>query len=76
MGSYIKSYSSGKSSIRNGVGVILNIEVIRESDKVIVMRIILEDKVLNVVSTYTLQVGYKEGQQKDFWQKICEMMVK
>lgn len=41
-----------------------------KSDKVIVLREIIEDKVLNIVSPYTLQVGRKRGQKEEFWQEF------
>ena len=67
---------SGRTSTRNGVGVILDeemkgkmVEVIRKSDRVILVRVILENKVLNIVNAYAPQVGCEESQKEGFWQE-------
>jgi len=56
-----------KTNTRNGVGVIMDeemkdkiVKVVRKSDRVIVVKLIFEEKVLNVVGTYSPQVGCEE----------------
>jgi len=41
--------------------------VARKSDKVIVVKLIFEEKVMNVVSAYAPQVGCEEKEKEVFW---------
>lgn len=43
------------------------VKLIRKSNRVIVMRVIIENNLLNIVSTYAVQVGCEEGPKKKFW---------
>jgi len=66
IGDRYKIIYSGKTNTRNDVGVIMDkemkskvVDVVRKSDmkRVIVVKLIFEEKVLNVVSAYAPQVG-------------------
>ena len=50
------------------------VEVIRKSDRIIKVRVILQDKVLNIVSAYVPQMRYKEDQIEEFWQEMDEII--
>lgn len=71
-----------KASTRNGIVVIVNeemkermVEVVEKNDYVITMvKVVVEDKVLNIICVYALQVGFEESQKVQFWQKKYEVM--
>lgn len=67
IGESYKIIFSGTTSIRNGVRVIIDekvksilVEVIRKSDRIIAVKLVLKEKVLNVVSVYSSLVGCEE----------------
>lgn len=49
------------------------VEMIRKSDSVIVVRVILEEKVLNVVNAYAPQVGGEKRQKEEFQKKQMKL---
>lgn len=64
---------SGSSNRRYVTGVVLDIdwkakvvEVIRNSDRLIMAKLVIETVVLNVISTYAPQVGLDEGKKVNF----------
>ena len=74
---------SGKTSSRNGVGVIVDekmkanvVGVVRKSDRVIIVKLVLGSKVLNVVSAYAPQIGCEERLKEEFWQDMDEIVQK
>ena len=50
------------------------VEVIRKSDRLIVVRVISKDKLLNIVSAYAPQEGCRKNQKEEFWQELDELM--
>ncbi|XP_050523222.1 uncharacterized protein LOC126895426 [Daktulosphaira vitifoliae] len=81
IGEGYKIIYSGKSSTKNDVGIIMDeemkskvVEVTRNSDRIIVVKLIFEKKVLNVISAYVQQVGCDEIDKEVFWREMDEVM--
>ncbi|XP_042863190.1 uncharacterized protein LOC122247719 [Penaeus japonicus] len=67
----------GTDNRRNGVGIILDpglkkgiLEVNRESDRLISIKIQLDNVVINIASAYAPQTGCDEGEKDEFWDKL------
>lgn len=51
------------------------VEVFRKADRAIIVKIMLENKVFNIVKTYGPQLlWYEERQKEDFWQEMNVVM--
>ena len=50
------------------------VEVSRKSDKLFVVRVISQDKLLNIVSAYAPQERCRKNQKEEFWQELDELM--
>lgn len=82
LGSGFKVFYHGVDRKRNGVGVILKeefvrnvLEVKRVSDRVMSMKIEIEGVMFNVVSGYAPQVGCERGEKDKFWMDLDEVML-
>ncbi|KAK3557560.1 hypothetical protein QTP70_030490, partial [Hemibagrus guttatus] len=71
----------GVDSQRNGVGVVLKdefvrnvLEVKRVLDRVMSLKLEIEGVMLNVVSGYAPQVGCELGEKERFWSELDEVM--
>jgi len=60
----------GRTSTRNGVGVILDeemkskvVDVGKKSDRIMTVKLVFEEKVLNIVGAYVPQVGCEEREK-------------
>ncbi|KAK3573023.1 hypothetical protein QTP86_012246 [Hemibagrus guttatus] len=76
-----KLFYYGVDSKRNGVGVVLKevfgrnvLEVKRVSDRVMSLKLEIEDAMLNVVSGYAPQVGCELEKKERFWSELDEVM--
>ena len=83
MGNGYKMYYAGEDGKKNGVGIILSpkmkcnvLEVTRESDRVIWMRLNVDGRAVNVISAYAPQVGCNSQEKADFWEQMEEVMQK
>jgi exonuclease III len=72
-GSGFKLWYTGKTSGRNGVGILINkslkdgvVDVRRQGDRIILVRLVIGDLVLNVISAYAPQVGLSESSKSQF----------
>ncbi|KAL1454893.1 hypothetical protein WDU94_009023 [Cyamophila willieti] len=72
-------YSGSNASGRNGVGIILENDlkskvtsVVRKSDRVMSMKLQLDDMELNILSTYAPQVGCEDEEKDAFWREVEE----
>ncbi|KAK3568350.1 hypothetical protein QTP86_004951 [Hemibagrus guttatus] len=81
IGAGFKLFYYGVDSKRNGVGVVLKeesvrnvLEVKRVSDRVISLRLGIEGVMLNVVSGYAPQVGCDLEEKERFWNELDEVM--
>ncbi|KAK3554546.1 hypothetical protein QTP70_025399 [Hemibagrus guttatus] len=76
-----KLFYYGVDSKRNGVGVVLKeefvrnvLEVKRVSDRVMSLKLEIEGVMLNVVSGYAPQVGCELEEKERFWSELDEVM--
>ncbi|KAK3554778.1 hypothetical protein QTP70_033475 [Hemibagrus guttatus] len=81
IGAAFKLFYYGVDSKRNGVGVILKeefvrnvLEVKRVSDRVMSLKLEIEGVMLNVVSGYAPQVGCELKEKERFWSELDEVM--
>ncbi|KAK3516091.1 hypothetical protein QTP70_005429 [Hemibagrus guttatus] len=81
IGAGFKLFYYGVDSKRNGVGVVLKeefvrnvLEVKRVSDRVMSLKLEIEGVMLNVVSGYAPQVGCEIQEKERFWSELDEVM--
>ncbi|KAK3548393.1 hypothetical protein QTP70_012635 [Hemibagrus guttatus] len=81
IGAGFKLFYYGVDSKRNGVGVVLKeefvrnvLEVKRVSDRVMSLKLKIEAVMLNVVSGYAPQVGCELEEKERFWSELDEVM--
>ncbi|KAK3566503.1 hypothetical protein QTP86_034008 [Hemibagrus guttatus] len=81
IGAGFKLFYYGVDSKRNGVGVILKEEFVRNvlevkkvSDRVMSLKLEIEGVMLNVVSGYAPQVGCELEEKERFWSELDEVM--
>ncbi|KAK3544202.1 hypothetical protein QTP86_008342 [Hemibagrus guttatus] len=81
IGAGFKLFYYGVDSKRNGVGVVLKeefvrnvLEVKRVSDRVMSLKLEIEGVMLNVVSGYAPQVGCEVEEKERFWSELDEVM--
>ncbi|KAK3509880.1 hypothetical protein QTP70_018499, partial [Hemibagrus guttatus] len=81
IGAGFKLFYYGVDSKRNGVGVVLKeefvrnvLEVKRVSDRVMSLKLEFEGAMLNVVSGYAPQVGCELEEKERFWSELDEVM--
>ena len=63
--------TAGRTPGRNGVGILIDrslkdgvVEVRRQGDRIILIRLVVGDSVLNVISAYAPQVGLSESYKR------------
>ena len=66
---------------RNGVGVLIDkslkddvVDVRRRGDRIILVKLVVGDLVLNVISAYAPQVGHDESAKRQFWDDLDDMV--
>ncbi|KAK3511358.1 hypothetical protein QTP70_005291 [Hemibagrus guttatus] len=81
IGAGFKLFYYGVDSKRNGVGVVLKeefvrnvLEVKRVSDRVMSLKLEIEAVMLNVVSGYAPQVGWELEEKERFWSELDKVM--
>ncbi|KAK3530646.1 hypothetical protein QTP86_030910 [Hemibagrus guttatus] len=81
IGARFKLFYYGVDSKRNGVGVVLKEEFVRNvlevkkvSDRVMSLKLEIEGVMLNVVSGYAPQVGCELEEKERFWSELDEVM--
>ncbi|KAK3512265.1 hypothetical protein QTP70_002273 [Hemibagrus guttatus] len=81
IGAGFKLFCYGVDSKRNGVGVVLKeefvrnvLEVKRVSDRVMSLKLEIEGVMLNVVSGYAPQVGCELEEKERFWSELDEVI--
>lgn len=82
LGEGYKLFYSGEECKRNGVGIILSpkykeavIEVVRPSDRMMKMKLVIAGEVYNIISAYAPQVGETEEMKEDFMEKFEELIL-
>ncbi|GKG12838.1 craniofacial development protein 2, partial [Tanacetum coccineum] len=65
---------------RNGVGVVLapNLKdkvvlVSRISNRIMMVRLVIEEEIVNVISAYAPQLGLGEAEKKSFWDSLDDL---
>ena len=76
-----KLWYTGATTGRNGVGIWIDrslkdgvVEVRRRGDRIILIRLVVGDSTLNVVSAYAPQVGLSETAKREFWEDLDSMV--
>ena len=72
-------YYHGVDGLRSGVGIIVKkdytnrvLEVKRESDRAMSMKLEIEGVGINIVSAYALQVDCGMEEKEEFWERVEE----
>ncbi|KAK1678564.1 hypothetical protein QYE76_039412 [Lolium multiflorum] len=72
-----KLWYTGTTSNKNGVGILVNkslrdgvVDVKRQGDRMILVKLVVGDLVLNVISAYAPQVGHNESTKREFWEGL------
>ena len=72
-----KLWYTGATSGRNGVDILIDrslkdrvVEVRRRGDRIILVRMVVGDSALNVISDYAPQVGLSDSTKRQFWEGI------
>ena len=72
---------TGATSSRNGVGILIDrslkdgvVDVRRRGDRIILVRIVVGDLAVNVISAYAPQVGLSESSKSQFWEDLDSMV--
>ena len=76
-----KLWYTGTTASRNGVGVLIDkslkngvVDVRRQGDRIILVKLVIGDMVLNVISAYAPQVGHNESDKRQFWEDLDGMV--
>jgi hypothetical protein len=80
-GSGFKLWYMGAASGKNGVGILIDrsfndgvVDVKRQGDRIILVRLVVGDMTLNVISAYAPQVGLIESVKRQFWEDLDSMV--
>ena len=72
-----KIWYTGTVANRNGVGVLIDkslknsvVGVRKLGDRIILVKLVIGDMVLNVISAYAPQVGLDESAKRQFWEDL------
>ena len=76
-----KLWYSGTVANKNGVGILIDktlkdgvVDVKRQGDRIILVKLVLGDVVLNIISAYAPQVGLSESEKRKFWEDLDGMV--
>ncbi|KAG2638009.1 hypothetical protein PVAP13_2NG644400 [Panicum virgatum] len=76
-----KLWYTGATSGRNEVGILIDmslkdgvVDVRRRGDRIILVRIVVGDSAVNMISAYAPQVGLSESTKKQFWEDLDSMV--
>ena len=72
-----KLWYTGINRSRNGVGIVVNkdlkedvVNVKRYGDRIIAIKLVLGEEIVNVMSVYAPQVGLGDGHKEKFWEDL------
>jgi hypothetical protein len=72
-----KFWYTGTTSIKNGVGIVLDkslkdgvVDIKRQGDMIILVKLLVGDLVFNVISAYTPQIGLNKSIKMQFWEEL------
>jgi exonuclease III len=76
-----KLWYTGTTSGRNGVGILIDrslkdgvVDVRRQDYRIILVRLVVGDSALNVISAYAPQIGLSESTKRQFWDNLDSMV--
>uniref|UniRef100_A0A8I6XAQ5 Endonuclease/exonuclease/phosphatase domain-containing protein n=1 Tax=Hordeum vulgare subsp. vulgare TaxID=112509 RepID=A0A8I6XAQ5_HORVV len=76
-----KLWYTRTTSNKNGVGILVNkslrdgvVDVKRQGDQMILVKLVVGDLVLNVISAYAPQVGHDESTKREFWEGLEDLV--
>uniref|UniRef100_A0A8I6Y736 Reverse transcriptase domain-containing protein n=1 Tax=Hordeum vulgare subsp. vulgare TaxID=112509 RepID=A0A8I6Y736_HORVV len=76
-----KLWYTGTTSNKNGVGILVNkslrdgvVDVKRQGYRMILVKLVVGDLVLNVISAYAPQVGHNESTKREFWEGLEDLV--
>ena len=76
-----KIYYTGLDRRRNGVGIVVDkdlkdnvVTVSRKGDRIILVKLVLGDIIINIISVYALQFRLDEHIKTQFWESMDELM--
>jgi exonuclease III len=76
-----KLWYSGTVANKNGVGILIDktlkdvvVDVKRQGDRIILVKLVLRDVVLKIISAYAPQVGLSESEKRKFWEDLDGMV--
>ncbi|AQK55117.1 hypothetical protein ZEAMMB73_Zm00001d051783 [Zea mays] len=80
-GTGFKLWYTGTAANNNGVGVLIDkslkigvVDVKRLGDRIILVKLVIGDLVLNVISAYAPQVGLNGNSKREFWEGLEDMV--
>jgi exonuclease III len=72
-----KLWYTGNTSTKNDVGIVLDkrlkdggVDIKRQVDKIILMKLLVGHLVFNVISAYAPQIGLNENVKMQFWEEL------
>jgi hypothetical protein len=72
-----KLWYTGNTSTKNGVGIVFDkslkdgvVDIKRQGDMIILVKLLVGDLVFNVISAYTPQIGLNESVKMQFWEEL------
>jgi exonuclease III len=76
-----KLWYTGKEWSRNGVGILIDkslknevVAATRQGDRIIMIKLVFGDLVLNVISVYAPQVGLSDDVKRRFWKDLEDIV--
>jgi hypothetical protein len=72
-----KLWYTGTTTNKNEVGIVLNkslkdgvVDIKRQGDRIILVKLLVGDLVFNVISAYAPQIGLNESIKRQFWEQL------
>ena len=72
-----KLWYTGTTANKNGVGIVLDkslkdgvVDIKRQGDRIILVKLLVGDLVFNVISAYAPQIGLNESIKRQFWEEL------
>jgi exonuclease III len=72
-----KLWYTTTTSTKNGVGIVLDkslkdgvVGIKHQGDRIILVKLLVGDLVLNVISAYAPQIGLNESVKRQFWEEF------
>jgi hypothetical protein len=72
-----KLWYTGTTANKNGLGIVLDkslkdgvVDIKRQGDRIILVKLLVGDLVFNVISAYAPQIGLNESIKRQFWEQL------